>query len=503
VRGNLAELLAASAERAPAGDAFVYEGRTVPYGELEERARRVAGLLRAAGVGVGDAVAILLPNSPAFTAAYFGALRLGAVVVPLNTLLKNPEIDARLTGSRARVLVTDDARAGDLKELAGGTGAKLVVLDLAAAAVAAEPVAELAGIGGDDVAVVLYTSGTTGGPKGALLTHTGLRANAQSCVEAFELRSDDVLLGSAPFSHVFGMSLLQNAALLAGATVALMARFDAAEALALMAETGVTIFGGVPTMFNALAEAAPAAAAALPPLRLAHAGGAALPVETLRAFEQRLHCPVLEGYGLTEISGVATTHRIGAPQKPGSAGVPVPGTELRVVSLEGQPLPAHEPGEVQLRGASVIREYRIGDDVVPAVDGDGWLSTGDVGYVDDDGYLFLVDRKKDMIIRGGYNVYPREVEEVLYEHPAVFEAAVIGVPHPTHGEEVVAVVVPRAGVECDPDAVREFVKERVAAYKYPRHVVLAEELPKGPSGKILKREIDRESLARSVAEAPR
>jgi long-chain acyl-CoA synthetase len=335
-----------------------------------------------------------------------------------------------------------------------------------------------------------------------MLTHAGLRANAESCVEAFELTDEDVLLGSAPFSHVFGMSFLQNAALLAGASVVLMARFEAAAALALMVDAGVTVFGGVPTMFNALADAA-SAADALPPLRLAHSGGAALPVETLRAFEQRLDCPVLEGYGLTEISGVATTHRIGAPQKAGSAGVPVPGTELRIVSLDGDPVPTHEAGEVQLRGASVIREYRIDAGVVPAVDADGWLSTGDVGYVDEDGYLFLVDRKKDMIIRGGYNVYPREVEEVLYEHPAVFEAAVIGVAHPTHGEEVVAVVVPRPGVECDPEAVKEFVKERVAGYKYPRHVVLADELPKGPSGKILKRDIDRESLARSITALPR
>jgi long-chain acyl-CoA synthetase len=459
-------------------------------------------LLRGRGVAAGDHVAILLPNSPAFVAVYFGALRLGAVVVPLNTLLKNPEIEPRLAGSRSSVLVTDHARATEVRDVAAGSGAELVGVDLAAAEIEAAPPADVAAVAGDDTAVVLYTSGTTGGPKGAMLTHAGLRANAESCVEAFELTDDDVLLGSAPFSHVFGMSFLQNAALLAGASVVLMARFEAAAALALMVDAGVTVFGGVPTMFNALADAA-SAADALPPLRLAHSGGAALPVETLRAFEQRLDCPVLEGYGLTEISGVATTHRIGAPQKAGSAGVPVPGTELRIVSLDGDPVPTHEAGEVQLRGASVIREYRIDAGVVPAVDADGWLSTGDVGYVDEDGYLFLVDRKKDMIIRGGYNVYPREVEEVLYEHPAVFEAAVIGVAHPTHGEEVVAVVVPRPGVECDPEAVKEFVKERVAGYKYPRHVVLADELPKGPSGKILKRDIDRESLARSITALPR
>jgi long-chain acyl-CoA synthetase len=500
VSDNLALLLAESAERLGERTALVHEGERLSYAELARRTERLAGALQDRSIGAGDAVALLLPNSAAAIAAYFGALRIGAVVVPLNPLLANAEIEPRLAGSRSRAVVTDPEREPEVRATAARAGADVVVVDLAAAATnPAEPVRDCAPAAGGDTAVILYTSGTTGGPKGAMLTHAGLRANARACVEAFELTDDDVILGSAPFSHVFGMSFLQNATLLAGGTLVLVPRFEAAGALAAMIERGVTVFGGVPTMFVALVEAA-AGATELPPLRFAHSGGAPLPVETLHAFEERFGCPVLEGYGLTEISGVATTHRSGAAQKPGSAGVPVPNTELRIVSLDGEVRPPREPGEVQLRGASVIREYRLDGDVVPAVDEDGWLSTGDVGYLDEDGYLFLVDRKKDLIIRGGYNVYPREVEEVLYQHPSVFEAAVVGVPHPTYGEEVVAVVVPRPGADCEPEAVKEFVRERVAAYKYPRHVVVADELPKGPSGKILKRDIDRDALARSLAQ---
>jgi long-chain acyl-CoA synthetase len=491
-------LLEEGAREAPEQTALVHDGELVSYAELERRTESHAARLRDAAVAPGDAVALLLPNSPAAVAAYFAALRLGAVVVPLNPLLANAEIEPRLAGSSARLLVTEPEREAAVRETAERAGTGLLAVELSAKGTGAGAF-ECARVEGDDTAVILYTSGTTGGPKGAMLTHAGLRANAQACLEAFELTPADVLLGSAPFSHVFGMSFLQNAALLAQATVVLVRRFEPASALALMAETRTTVFGGVPTMFVALVEAA-GDAAELPPLRLAHSGGAPLPVETLRAFEARFGCPVLEGYGLTEISGVATTHRVGAPQKAGSCGIPVPNTELRIVSLEGAPLPPREPGEVHLRGASVIHEYRIDGDLVPAVDADGWLATGDVGYVDEDGYLFLVDRTKDMIIRGGYNVYPREVEEALYAHPDVLEAAVVGVPHPTHGEEIVAVVVPRGGSDCDPEDVKEFVRERVAAYKYPRHVVVVDELPKGPSGKILKRDIDRDALTRSLTQ---
>jgi long-chain acyl-CoA synthetase len=492
---SLAQLLDEGAARNAKKTAFVESGTPTSYDALAAGAASFAATLQERGVRAGDRIALLLPNSDAFVAAYYGSLRIGAVVVPLNILLSRNEIETRLESADVRILVTDRERAGTV----GEARAEIVELEPSHAIVEGEAEAELVACADNDTAVILYTSGTTGGPKGALLTHGGLRANADACREAFELTDADVLLGSAPFSHVFGMTFLMNAALLSGSTVVLAARFEPAAALAAMVEHGVTVFGGVPTMFAALVAAA-ADAHDLPPLRIAHSGGAPLPLDTLRAFEERFRCPVLEGYGLTEISGVATTHRVGRPQKPGSAGTPVPGTELRIVSLDGDAVPEGERGEVQLRGASVIREYRIGSRVVAATDDDGWLSNGDVGFVDEDGYLFLVDRKKDLIIRGGYNVYPREVEEVLYEHPDVFEAAVVGVPDETYGEEVVAVVVAQPGHECEPDDVKAFVRERVAAYKYPRHVVVVDELPKGPSGKIIKREIDRDELARAFTQ---
>jgi long-chain acyl-CoA synthetase len=302
------------------------------------------------------------------------------------------------------------------------------------------------------------------------------------------------VLGAAPFSHVLGQSTGLVATLSMGGTVAIVRRFDPSDALAFMARTGTTVLLGVPTMCVALCAAA-GSTRRLPPLRVAHIGGAPVPVEVIREFETTFGAEVFEGYGLTEISGIATTYRRGQPRKAGSVGTPLGDTEVRIVG-DGD----SEVGEVQFRGASVIPGYwrGAGAALTPLSD-DGWLATGDVGYVDDDGYLFLVDRLKDMIIRNGYNVYPREVEEVLYAHPDVAEAVVVGVPDARLGEEIVALVRPRPGAACDPAEVQAWVKERVAAYKYPRHVVLVDELPTGPTGKILKREIDREELARRVA----
>jgi long-chain acyl-CoA synthetase len=271
-------------------------------------------------------------------------------------------------------------------------------------------------------------------------------------------------------------------------------RFQAETTLGLTVETETTILLGVPTMLIALCDAA-RAATALPPVRIAHVGGASVPVEVARDFERTFGGEVYEGYGLTELSGIATTYIAGQRRKPGSVGLPLGGTELKIVSLDGHAVRAGEIGEVHVRGPSVIPGYwEDAEATAETLDADGWLSTGDVGYVDDEGYLFLVDRKRELIIRGGYNVYPREVEEVLYAHPAVLEAAVVGVPHETLGEEVAALIVPRPGSAPDPDALRVWAKERLAAYKYPRIVAVVDDLPRGPSGKILKRAIDREAL---------
>ncbi len=474
---NLAQILVDAGREHARRPALHHAGAQVTFDELDRRSRVAAARLHELGAKAGDRVAVKLPNGPEFAAAWFGALRLGAIVVPLNILLAQPEIEERMRISGATILIDDPM---------------LVEAGL-------EPVVDVAELSPTDPAVILFTSGTSGRAKGAVLTHGGIRFAARAAAEALALRPDDVVLGAAPFSHVLGQSSGLVATLSAGASVAIVERFEAEPALRFMAETGTTIVLGVPTMCIALCQAA-RSAAELPPVRIAHLGGAPVPLEVARDFEDAFGGEVYEGYGLTELSGIATTYVQGQPRKPGSVGMPLGRTELRVVDANGAVLPADEPGEVEFRGPSVIPGYWDDEEATAAaLSADGWLGTGDIGYVDQEGYLFLVDRKKDVIIRGGYNVYPREIEEVLYAHPDVLEAAVVAVPHPKLGEEVAALVVCRPGTAPDADALREYARERVAAYKYPRYVVLVESLPKGPTGKILKREIDVQALQRSEA----
>lgn len=468
---NLAHVLATAGGAHPERIALHHSAGSVTFGELELRARTAAARLRELGVESGDRVALRLPNGPGFVAAWFGGLRLGAVMVPLNPLLAAPEVEERIRLAGSALLVDDE-------EMLEG----------------AEPEHAIVERDETEPAVILFTSGTSGRAKGAVLTHGSLRSAADAASTALGLTPEDVVLGAAPFSHVLGQSTGLVGTLSVGASIAIVERFQAEETLSWMTETRTTILLGVPTMCIALCDAA-RSAAELPAVRIAHVGGAAVPIEVARDFERTFGGEVHEGYGLTEMSGIATTSYSGQPRKLGSVGMPLGQTEMRIVALDGRVVPANEPGEVQFRGPSVIPGYWHDREATEeALAPDGWLSTGDIGYVDDDGYLFLVDRKKDVIIRGGYNVYPREVEEALYAHPDVLEAAVVGVPHPTLGEEVAGLVVARPGATLDPEALRTFVRERVAAYKYPRHILLVDSLPKGPTGKILKREIDAETL---------
>jgi long-chain acyl-CoA synthetase len=474
---NLGRRLGDVAERTATRPALVGESGTLTYDELERRIGTAAGNLHARGIGPGDRVALLLPNGPAFVAAFLAVVRIGAVAVPLNMLLAKPEIEARIEISGVSLLVDDE------RELESSPA----------------PFNSFADAADGDAAVVLFTSGTSGKPKGAILTHGSLAAAAANAAGALRLGPEDVVLGAAPFSHVLGLATGVIATLLSGSAIAVVRRFHAEETLELMSRTRTTILLGVPTMLIALCDAA-RTVTELPPVRIAHVGGASVPVEVARNFERTFGGEVYEGYGLTELSGIATTYVSGQRRKAGSVGFPLGGTELRIVSLDGEALPTGGIGEAQLRGPSVIPGYwQDPQATAEAIDGDGWLATGDVGYVDDEGYLFLVDRKKELIIRGGYNVYPREVEEVLYEHPDLLEVAVVGVPHDRLGEEVAALVVPRPGAAPAPDEVRAWAKARLAAYKYPRVVVVVDDLPHGPSGKILKRAIDRAALVRHVS----
>ena len=445
---TLARLLPETARRVPDRPALVHERERITYAELDERAARAAGALRAHGVGPGDRVALVLPNRPESVAAYHGVLRLGATVVPLNPLLTEREVELRVADSGAARFEVDD--------LVGGP--------------AVPPAPAPAG---DDVAVILYTSGTTGDPKRIELTQAGLRLVADYLAYVgLHLREDDVVFGVTPLAHVLGMSGCMNATFSAGACLALVPRFDAHAALELMERERIGILLGVPSMCTALL-AASEESGLTPPVRIAHIGGAPTAVELIHAFEERFGGIVLEGYGMTECGGTTTLNHAGRERKPGSVGTPAVGGVIRIA----------DDGEVLLQSPTLMRGH------------EGWFATGDVGRLDEDGYLYLYDRKKDVILRAGYTVYPREVEEVLYAHPGVREAVVLGVPHESLGEEVVALVVAGPG-GCDPEELKAYARERVAAYKYPRLVQVVEELPHGASGKIQRREIDRAALAK-------
>jgi long-chain acyl-CoA synthetase len=496
---NLAANLVASAQNHGANVAIRLDDTAISHRQLETLSGQVATLLAAhAGVAAGDRVAIMLPNVPEWAALYYGILRAGGVVVPVNPLLKSREIAYYLNDSGARLLFVWQDFAAEAVTGAAMAGATVIAVEPRAfldQLLAIEPFEGLVDRRPDDTAVILYTSGTTGQPKGAELTHANLLGNVDVIVETLlHTKPDDVIFGGLPLFHVFGQTCALNVAVRTGATLTLLPRFDPAKALDILARDRVSIFQGVPTMFAALQNHPGAAGAALPDLRLCITGGSAMPVEVLHAFEKRFACAVLEGYGLSETSPVASFNHPERLRIPGSIGTPVRGVEMRVVDLQGQVVADGEVGEIVIRGPNVMKGYWNKPEKTAEAIVDGWFHSGDLGRVDAEGVFFIVDRKKDMIIRGGYNVYPREIEEVIYEHPDVAEAAVIGVPHPELGEEVGAAVVLKPGATTTAEDLRDFIKARVAAYKYPRHVHILAALPKGATGKILKREITLSSV---------
>ncbi|MEW2084831.1 long-chain fatty acid--CoA ligase [Streptomyces sp. NPDC005283] len=487
---NLTAILADSAARHPDRPAVRLDGATLTYTELDEASARAASLLRGAGVHAGDRVGLMLPNLPEFAVLYYGILRAGAVVVPLNPLLKAREVEYHLRDSAASLLFAPHEADGALRGAqSSGTPHFAVPADGFGGLLAShDPEWGVASRKPSDTAVILYTSGTTGRPKGAELTHDNLARNTEvTRTTLLHLTETDVVFGGLPLFHAFGQVVGLNCAVAAGACLTLLPRFDAAKALKIIERDRVTAFIGVPTMYGALLAAAGHADTAS--LRVCVSGGAALPVETLHAFEAAFGCAVLEGYGLSETSPVACFNHPGRPRRPGTIGTPILGVEMRVLDPDGREVADGTAGEIAVRGHNVMAGYWRRPEATAEAIPDGWLRTGDIGIRDPDGCFRIVDRKKDLIIRGGLNVYPREIEEVLYEHPAVAEAAVLGVPHPTHGEEIAAVVTLKPGSDAGADALREFVKSRVAAYKYPRFVRIVDALPKSATGKILKREI--------------
>jgi long-chain acyl-CoA synthetase len=411
----------------------------------------------------------------------------------MNPLLKSGEVAYHLSDSGAKVMLgwhgfAEAAEGGSEK---AGTECILVepgkFESLLGEADAAADVVERAD---DDPAVIIYTSGTTGTPKGATLTHSNLSDGARIGQELVGVDADGVAVATLPLFHVFGMNSVMNVCVRARGLMTLVPRFEPGKVLEVIERDQATTFGGVPTMYSALLHHPDRERHDVSSLGLCISGGSALPVEVLRGFDEAFGAKILEGYGLSETTGMATFNTPDRERKPGSIGTPVGGTEIRLVDADDNDVPEGEPGELVMRGPFVMTGYWEREDATQEVMRGGWFHTGDIATRDEDGFLFIVDRKKDLIIRGGYNVYPRELEEVLYTHPAVREAAVLGVPHDSLGEEVGAAVALKEGETASVDELRSFMKEKVAAYKYPRVIWFVDELPKGPTGKILKREIE-------------
>jgi long-chain acyl-CoA synthetase len=490
---NLAQNLIDTAAEHADRPALKMDDAGLTYGEFRDAALKVAASLQARGISPGDRVGMVLPNVLSFPVVFYGALLAGAAVVPMNPLLKAREVEYYLRDSGARLVVALEPSADPVVEAAGTVGIEAVTVGPALPeALIGDPALDApVERSGDDLAVILYTSGTTGQPKGAELTHANLAGNCRTTAETLtENTVDDVIMGCLPLFHVFGLTCGLNTAVARGSLLTLIPRFDGGKALSVIERDRVTIFEGVPTMFAGMLHSPDAGSTDVSSLRLCVSGGSAMPVEVMRAFEEKFGCIILEGYGLSETSPVASFNHPHAERKPGSIGTPIAGVEMRLVDDDGRDVPAGEVGEIAIRGENVMKGYWERPEETAKAIPDDWFRSGDLARLDEDGYYFIVDRKKEMIIRGGYNVYPREIEEALYEHPAVAEVACVGISHPELGEEVAAAVALKPGASAEVDELREFVKERVAAYKYPRHLWLVDSLPKGPTGKILRRSVE-------------
>jgi len=504
---NLAIMLDETTATHPNRVALIHDDEQLTYAELRDVSHQIANHLVAHGIEPGDRVALSCPNIPWFTAIYFGILKAGAVVVPLNVLLKPREIAYHLKDSGAKAyfafegspdLPIGAAASEAFDQVADCSMLSVFGLELVAWADQSRRFATVERHD-DDTAVILYTSGTTGQPKGAELRHRNMRHNALVTDRVFGVDESrpDTYLCVLPLYHSFGQSVIQNSAVAYGGTVVMQARFEARAALDLMRERKVTFFAGVPTMYWSLLEAADRIAelsAIAENLRIGISGAAALPAQLHQDFSDVFDVELLEGYGLSETSPVASFMPLDQPARIGSVGKPIPGVQMKLINDDWSDLTGgdREVGEIAIKGDNVMKGYHNRPDATAEVIRDGWFRTGDLARKDSDGYYFIVDRSKDMIIRGGYNVYPRELEEVLMSHPAVSQVAVVGIPHESHGEEIMAVVVKTK--KHDAVSERDLVtwgKKEFASYKYPRIVTFVDALPLTSTGKILKRQLSR------------
>jgi long-chain acyl-CoA synthetase len=503
---NLSLQLHETAKKCADKPAYYFMGESSTYAELNAAVSKFASGLEKLGVKQGDHIALLLGNSPHFIISLYGALRLGVTVIPINPIYTADEIGYILKNGDVKAVVALDVaiplaeKMHTLLPLVENyiyceTGAALDNLESLSIYSKLKSFTSILALGDlnfqgpelqdDDVAIILYTSGTTGKPKGAMLTHKNLYSNAKDSGDYLKINSDDRVITTLPMFHVFCLTVVLNAPLVCGATILIVPRFSPKEIFHIAKEYKATVFAGVPTMYNFLYQFSEGNPEDLQTLRLCISGGAAMPVALLKNFEQKFNVFVSEGYGLSEASPVTCFNPMDKPRKPGSIGTSILNVENKVVDELGEEVPVGHVGELIVRGPNVMKGYYKMPEETAAALKDGWLYTGDMARVDDEGYFYIVDRKKDLIIVGGYNVYPREVEEVIYNHPEIVEVAVLGVPDPNQGEAVACYAVcknPNLTVE----QLRDYCKEHLAKYKVPTVIEFIDELPKNTTGKILR-----------------
>lgn len=510
---NLSVILEDSARRYPTKDAFVFMDTHLNYAQINGAANQIANGLKALGIQKGDKVALSCLNLPYFPMAYFGILKAGAAVVPLSVLLKRDEVEYHLRDSDAKAYLcfigtpelpmAQEGYAGFQRvdsckdffvitakptDASPIEGTKTMGMLMAKQS----PVTETVPTNAEDTAVIIYTSGTTGRPKGAELTHSNLTLNAILSTNIIKTETDDTQLIVLPLFHIFAMTCLMNAGIYKGSTNILLPRFDAEAVLGMMQKHKVSIFAGVPTMYWGLMNYENTKfdlAAIAGNLKISVSGGSALPINVLEGFEKKFNVPILEGFGMSEGSPVVTFNHIEVGRKPGSVGTPVWGVEVKIVDENDNEVPTGEKGELIYRGHNVMKGYYNKPEANAKTLKGGWMHSGDVAIKDEDGFYYIVDRTKDMIIRGGLNVYPREVEEVMMKHEAVSLVAVIGVPHDRMGEEIKACVVLQEGASISENDLMAWTKEHIASYKYPRIIEFLDALPMSATGKILKKEL--------------
>ncbi|HDK36482.1 MAG TPA: long-chain fatty acid--CoA ligase [Bacteroidetes bacterium] len=476
--------------------AVIHADRRYSYKEIYNSILNLACGLQKLGIGRGDRVAIMLPNIPLFPIAYYAILQIGAVVVPINTMFREPEIHYILEDSESLAIIIRDEILEEVGRAAEDIDscAHIIVLgeNLPGEAVDLNELLDEANLNPegvrvtpDDPAVILYTSGTTGRPRGAVLSHGNLVSNARASVQIGQISSKDVFLGVLPFYHSFGQTVSMNAAFCAGARIVMLSKFNPENVFQAIEKEKVTIFAAVPTMLKIMVDYE-GPAGELSSIRRLLSGGAKLELSLMEEFEQKFKIPIYEGYGLTEASPVVTFNPEGFGRKSGSAGIPLPDVHIKIIDESGNELVPEKEGEIIVRGPNVMERYLNRPEATKEILRDGWLHTADIGYIDEEGYLYIVDRKGDMIIKGGFNVYPREIEELLLHHPAIAEVAVIGVPDAVQGEEVKAYVVLRQNADVSSDEIIAYCLSQIARYKCPKYVSFVQSLPQNALGRVQK-----------------